>query len=89
MDLETCCDIGLPQAVATFLPDLFVQNTQQLIAALNIANDNQISDAGEAVATGLRQRLPGITGSYFAVKLPWLWPDTVTSSRAPMLLCAN
>lgn len=62
MDLETCCDIGLPQAVATFLPGLFVQNTQQLIAALNIANDNQISDAGEAVATGLRQSLPGITG---------------------------
>lgn len=60
-DLESCCERGRPQVVASFLPSAIMQSTQDLIATLNKDCDNRVSDAREIVAIGLRLRLPNLT----------------------------
>lgn len=59
-DLESCCTIGLPQAIAGSLGSAFGAGTRKMIDALNAACESHFYDSAESVSAGLRRSWPRI-----------------------------
>lgn len=59
-DLETCCAIGMPQAIAGSLSSGFGVGAREMIDALNVACDAHSYHSAESVSAGLRKSLPRI-----------------------------
>lgn len=58
--LESCCTIGLPQALAGSLRSGLEAGEREMIDALNIACESHFSHSGETVSDALRRSLPRI-----------------------------